>query len=162
MKKSESGRLDEGSGLRRLSEKAYKKSTRYRQKAKVNMQKKDSHVRCGKRCPLRDLSPCWRSDLSDCCQTGLNPPMAVFVKPVRCAAVRQRVREGGTCSGSTRAVFGAAIKAARGRYKRGRQTAIFREKRTCEIVFEPLSPTATDKEGLHPLLTADVFLPARR
>ena len=79
----------------------------------------------GQCCPLRDLSPYWRSGLSDCCQTELNPPMAVFVKPVRCAAVRQRMRVGGACSGSTRAVFGAAIKAARGRYKRGRQAAVF-------------------------------------
>ena len=75
--------------------------------------------------PLRDLSPYWRSGLSDCCQTELNLSMAVFVKPVRCAAVRQRVREGGVCGGSTRAFFGVAIKAARGRYKRGCQAAVF-------------------------------------
>ena len=74
--------------------------------------------------PLRDLSPYWRSDLSDCCQTELNSPMAVFVKHVgmrRCASVR----EGGVCSGSTRAFFGVVIKATRGRYKRGCQAAVF-------------------------------------
>ena len=75
--------------------------------------------------PLRALSPYWRSGLSDCCQTELNPPMAVFVKPVRYAVVRQRVRVSGVCGGSTRAFFGVAIKATRGRYKRGRQAAVF-------------------------------------
>ena len=84
----------------------------------------------GQCCPLRGLSPYWRSGSSNGRQTELNPPMAVFVKPVRCAVVRcaaerQRMRLGGACSGSTRAVFGVAIKATRGRYKRGRQAAVF-------------------------------------